>query len=99
MSAQPNSLAIRPGLLDRFLNVVERAGNKLPDPAVLFLIAMLLVWVFSALLANVQFSEIDPRNGKPIQVVNLLTGASLATFLATMVNVFVTFSTPASSGC
>jgi aminobenzoyl-glutamate transport protein len=91
VSAQPNALANRPGPLDRFLNVVERAGNKLPDPAVLFLIAMLLVWVFSAMLANVQFSEIDPRSGKPIQVVNLLTGASLATFLATMVNVFVTF--------
>jgi aminobenzoyl-glutamate transport protein len=91
VSVQPNSQAIRPGLLDRFLNVVERAGNKLPDPAVLFLIAMLLVWLFSALLANVAFSEIDPRSGKPIQVVNLLTGASLANFLATMVNVFVTF--------
>ena len=68
MSAQPNSQATQPGLLDRFLNVVERMGNKLPDPAVLFLIAMLLVWLFSALLANVQFSEIDPRNGKPIQI-------------------------------
>ena len=80
MSAQPNPQARRPGLLDRFLNVVERAGNKLPDPAVLFLIAMLLVWVFSALLANVQFSEIDPRNGKPIQVVNLLPARRWRTF-------------------
>ena len=91
MNARPHPESTRPGLLDRFLNVVERAGNRLPDPAVLFLIAMLLVWLFSALLANVQFREIDPRSGKPIQVVNLLTGTSLANFLATMVNVFVTF--------
>src|SRR5918994_8012630 len=83
--------ARRATLLDRFLNIIEKSGNKLPDPAVLFLIVMLLVWAFSALLAPVQFGEIDPRNGKPIQVVNLLTGASLANFLATMVNVFVTF--------
>jgi aminobenzoyl-glutamate transport protein len=80
-----------PTLLDRFLNVIERAGNKLPDPAMLFVIALLLVWVFSALLAPVQFAEIDPRNGEPIRVQNLLTGTALATFLATMVTVFVNF--------
>jgi len=89
---QPASVtARRSTLLDRFLNIVEKSGNKLPDPAVLFLIAMLLVWAFSALLAPVQFTEIDPRNGQPIRVNNLLTGTALATFLATMVNVFVTF--------
>ncbi len=92
MSAQPTSApARRHTMLDRFLNVIERAGNKLPDPAVLFLIALLLVWAFSALLAPMQFSEIDPRNGQPIRVNNLLTGTALAMFLATMVNVFVTF--------
>ena len=80
-----------PTLLDRFLNVIERAGNKLPDPAMLFFIALLLVWVFSALLAPVQFAEIDPRNQEPIRVQNLLTGTALAAFLATMVNVFVNF--------
>lgn len=34
--------------LDRFLNGIEYAGNKLPDSAILFLIAMLVVWVLSA---------------------------------------------------
>ena len=91
MTTPPPPGAPRPGLLDRFLNIVEKSGNKLPDPAVLFLIAMLLVWGFSALLAPVQFAEIDPRNGQPIRVNNLLTGTALAAFLATMVNVFVTF--------
>jgi aminobenzoyl-glutamate transport protein len=81
----------RPTLLDRLLNIIERAGNKLPDPAILFVIALLLVWGLSALLAPVQFAEIDPRNKQPIQVQNLLTGAALAAFLANMVNVFVNF--------
>ena len=81
----------RPGLLTRFLDIIEKSGNKLPDPAVLFVIAMLLVWIFSALLAPVTFTEIDPRNGQPIRVTNLLTGTALAAFLSTMVNVFVTF--------
>ena len=77
--------------LDRFLNGIEWAGNKLPDPAILFVIALVIVWVASALLAPAPFTEIDPRNGMPIRVQSLLTGAALANFLATMVNVFVTF--------
>ena len=32
------------GLVTRLLDGVERIGNKLPDPAVLFLLLMLLVW-------------------------------------------------------
>jgi aminobenzoyl-glutamate transport protein len=89
--ASRGTAAPRPTLLDRLLNVIERAGNKLPDPAMLFVIALLLVWVFSALLAPVQFAEIDPRNQQPIRVQNLLTGTALAAFLANMVNVFVNF--------
>lgn len=81
----------RPTGLNRLLDFIERAGNKLPDPAVLFVIALLVVWVVSALLAPVEFAEIDPRNGEPIRVQSQLTGAALASFLANMVTVFVTF--------
>ena len=81
----------RPSALDRFLSVIEVAGNKLPDPALLFVIALLIVWVLSAALSNVAFAEIDPRNGKPIQIQNQLTGAAMAAFLANMVTVFVNF--------
>ncbi len=77
--------------IDRFLNGIETAGNKLPDPAILFAIALLLVWVLSAILSPIAFTEIDPRNQQPIQVQNLLSGAALAAWLANMVNVFVTF--------
>jgi aminobenzoyl-glutamate transport protein len=52
--------------VDRALNTIERVGNKLPDPAALFLILLLIVWVLSWLLSSMQFSEIDPRNGKPL---------------------------------
>jgi aminobenzoyl-glutamate transport protein len=78
-------------LLDRFLNVIERVGNKLPDPAILFVVALLVVWAASALLAPVEFTEIDPRNSMPIRVQNQLTGAAIAAFLSNMVTVFVTF--------
>ncbi len=87
----PTQPAAPRGLLTRFLDGVERVGNKLPDPAVLFLGLMLLVWVLSALLANVQFEAIDPRSGEPIKIKNLLAGASLTGFASEMVKTFVNF--------
>jgi aminobenzoyl-glutamate transport protein len=78
--------------IDRFLDVIERAGNKLPDPALLFVYALLIVWALSVVLAPVAFTEIDPRNGMPIRVQNQLSGGAIATFLSTMVTTFVTFA-------
>jgi aminobenzoyl-glutamate transport protein len=80
-----------PRWIDRALTTIERLGNKLPDPAALFLLLLIFVWVMSALLAPVQFAEIDPRNGKPIQVNNLLTGTAIAAFLSNMVATFTGF--------
>ncbi|WP_058833773.1 AbgT family transporter [Luteimonas abyssi] len=80
------------GGIARFLDTVERVGNKLPDPAILFLGLMIVVWLVSALLAQVNFAEIDPRSGEPIQINNLLAGGSLTAFMATMVSTFVTFA-------
>jgi aminobenzoyl-glutamate transport protein len=79
-------------VIDRFLNTIEKVGNKLPDPAVLFLISLVIVWVLSLILAPVVFSEIDPRTGEAISITNLLTGASLAEFLSNMVTTFTSFA-------
>jgi len=90
--AQEPSSAEKPKLIDRFLNTIERVGNILPDPALLFLGGMLLVWVLSAILAPMVFTEVDPRTDQVIQVKNLLTGTSLASFLASMVKTFTSFA-------
>ena len=74
------------------LDLIERVGNALPDPAVLFLTLMLLIWVLSALFAGVSFAEIDPRTGVPIEVKDRLTGAALADFLSNMVKTFTSFA-------
>lgn len=47
--------------VQRFLNAIEWAGNKLPDPAFLFVWAILITMLASRWLAPVEFSEIDPR--------------------------------------
>ncbi|QYK05048.1 AbgT family transporter [Shewanella zhangzhouensis] len=80
------------GLLGKFLNGIEKAGNKLPDPAVIFLLAMVLIWGLSALFSRFEFSAIDPRTGEAIVVHNLLTGDALAGFLANMVKTFTSFA-------
>src|SRR5690554_3189785 len=77
--------------IDRFLDMIEKAGNKLPDPAILFLVLMLVIWVLSALFSGFQFSEIDPRTNEAIKVNNLLTGPALAAFLSSMVTTFTSF--------
>ncbi|WP_129135073.1 AbgT family transporter [Luteimonas sp. YGD11-2] len=88
----PDATPTPRGAVARFLDAVERVGNKLPDPAVLFLGLMLVVWVVSAALAQVNFAEIDPRSGDPIQINNLLAGTSFTAFMATMVSTFVNFA-------
>lgn len=75
----------------RFLQTVERLGNRLPDPAMLFVLLLVLVWGLSALLASVEFREIDPRTQEPIRVLNQLTGPELASFLANLVHTFTSF--------
>jgi aminobenzoyl-glutamate transport protein len=80
------------GLLNKILDFIEKAGNKLPDPAILFFGLLVLIWVFSTLLSQFQFGEIDPRTGQAIQINNLLTGPQMADFLANMVKVFTSFA-------
>ena len=76
----------------RTLDKIEIVGNKLPDPAVIFLLSLIIVWIFSALLSGVSFDAIDPRTNQPVVVNNLLTGASLADFLSRMVTIFTGFA-------
>lgn len=38
-----NNGAAPTGAIARFLNGIERVGNKLPDPAMIFLSAMLII--------------------------------------------------------
>ena len=81
----------------RLLDWIERVGNRLPDPAFLFLGALVLTWIASAVLAPVQFTEIDPRTlaaptgPAPIRIHDQLTGTALAAFLARLVKNFTEF--------
>ncbi|MFW8590661.1 AbgT family transporter [Glaciecola sp. 2405UD65-10] len=76
----------------RALDKVEKVGNKLPDPAIIFAVCLGIVWALSALLSNVSFSAVDPRTGDVVVVTNLLTGDNMANFLSRMVTIFTGFA-------
>jgi len=82
----------QPSAIMRALNAIERVGNKLPDPAMIFLICMLIIWGLSFVFSLMTFDAIDPRTGQPIVVNNLLTGEALAGFLSSMVKTFTGFA-------
>jgi aminobenzoyl-glutamate transport protein len=78
-------------LSTRILASVERIGNKLPDPAVLFIVLLFAVWVLSWLLSFVTFNVVDPRTSELLVINNLLSGSALTEFTSVMVTNFSHF--------
>ena len=74
-----------------FLGAVERIGNKLPDPAMLFVGLLFLVWLLSWALSYVSFDVIDPRSGEALVINNLLSGSAITEFTSVMVTNFSHF--------
>jgi len=81
----------KPSRVERALAAVERIGNKLPDPAVLFIALLFIVWILSWLLSGISFDAIDPRSGEALIVNNQLSGSALTQFLSVMVTNFTHF--------
>jgi aminobenzoyl-glutamate transport protein len=79
------------GWSQRSLAAVERIGNKLPDPALLFVALLLLVWILSWLMSYSDWNVNDPRTGQPLVIVNQLSGESLVLFFSSMVKTFAHF--------
>ena len=77
---------------DKLLDWIEKSGNFLPDPAILFFLGLVIVWILSALFSNFSFTNIDPRTGESLQVINLLSGDQIAHFFANMVKTFIYFA-------
>lgn len=85
---QPND---KVRFVDRFLNFIEKAGNKLPDPALLFVFALVGTWVLSAFLSGTEFEVPTADGSRTESIQNQLTGKSLAHFMSEMVETFTGF--------
>ena len=78
-------------LLQRILHKVEVWGNKLPDPAALFILLLAIVWVLSWALSGIDFNVIDPRSGQALFINNQLSGSAMTQFFSVMVTNFSHF--------
>ncbi|EGG30619.1 transporter [Aequoribacter fuscus] len=75
----------------RALSTIERWGNALPDPAMLFVGLLFVVWALSAIFSLFDYDLIDPRTGTSVVVHNQLSADALATFMTQLVKNFAHF--------
>ncbi|MEZ5402000.1 MAG: AbgT family transporter [Bryobacteraceae bacterium] len=73
----------------RFLDFVERTGNRLPHPATLFAMLAGIVLMVSWLAAGA--SAVHPSTGKTIGAVNLLNGDGIRRIVTSLVTNFTGF--------
>jgi len=74
-----------------FLKKVEQIGNKLPNPAILFLLFFLILAVISAILANMNISAIHPMTHKVLPVKSLLSAEGAQWFFPNMIKNYIDF--------
>lgn len=71
--AKSETAKVKVGALNRFMNAVERVGNKLPQPTILFIILAVLVVVLSGVCSFFNVSAVHPGTGETVEVVNLMS--------------------------
>lgn len=79
-------------MLDRILDSIERAGNKLPDPITLFLGLSVIVVLISALCSALGVSAVNPADGSTIEVFNLLSADGLRYLWSNVITNFSGFA-------
>jgi aminobenzoyl-glutamate transport protein len=80
------------GPLARFLNAIEWAGNRLPEPLLLFVGIAAAIPVLSWLVSLTGWKLTHPTTGEPLEVVNLLAPDQLRRMLTEAVPTFVNFA-------
>jgi aminobenzoyl-glutamate transport protein len=78
--------------LHRFLARIEKLGNALPNPAILFLILTLIVIFISGIMTWVNFQAIHPVTKELLTPVNLLSSAGLRHMITETVKNFTGFA-------
>jgi aminobenzoyl-glutamate transport protein len=76
----------------RVLDVIERAGNRLPHPLILFALLAGLVLIASGLAAALGIGATHPVTGKKIAVVNLLDRQGIQNIITKAVTNFTGFA-------
>ena len=75
----------------RTLDTLERIGNRLPDPAALFVMGLLLVMLFSHIATQYNWSVTNTNNEQLITANSLLSSEGVWWLLSQLVHNFINF--------
>ena len=78
--------------LSKFLDVMEAAGNKLPDPLVLFTLVAVLFILLSGVFSWLNITAVNPIDGTELIPVNLMSREGFIKILTNMVSNFTSFA-------
>ncbi|MBU9811540.1 p-aminobenzoyl-glutamate transporter [Rahnella sp. SL6] len=89
MSIQAQDSGRSPG---GFLHWVERVGNKIPNPFLLFVYLIAVLMVASAVISWLNITAVNPSNGDVIHVKNLLSVTGIQWILPNVIKNFSGFT-------
>ncbi|MGF6907559.1 AbgT family transporter [Fusobacterium sp. PH5-44] len=78
-------------LLNKILNMIEAAGNKLPHPVMMFLGLAIIVVIASGICGHFGVKAIHPGTKKEIEVVNLLSKSGFRRMFSNVVTNYANF--------
>lgn len=81
----------KPILVDRFLNIVEKVGNKLPDPSILFFLMCLGLAIITWIVSLFHITVKHPGTGDTIAIKSILSKDGLMMILNDAVKNFSEF--------
>lgn len=79
-------------LVDKFIDAIEIAGNKLPPPPILFFSLFIIVGIMAAIFKGMGLSMLNPATGKEVAVQNLFSQSGLEWILGNLVKNFTGFA-------
>lgn len=86
-----NQVKHKVSFVNRFLNIVEKAGNRLPDPSILFFLLCAGLIVLSWLISLFGVSVKNPGTGKTVEVTSLISREGFGKILSESVKNFSEF--------
>lgn len=78
--------------VDRFLNTIETVCNKLPPPAILFVVLFIIVAIIGSIMTSTGFSLINPATNKAVVSQNLFSKEGVNWLLSNLVKNFTGFA-------
>ncbi|QLK61868.1 p-aminobenzoyl-glutamate transporter [Enterobacteriaceae bacterium Kacie_13] len=75
-----------------FLQWVERVGNKIPNPFLLFVYLIAVLMIANALISWLNITAVNPSNGEIIHVKNLLSAEGIQWILPNVIKNFSGFT-------